>query len=169
MNMSFARLLSIAGLLGLAAAGCRDGGSGEACGPPPIVPAPFEGAALPETLRIGGHGFTLLAEIWRDFMPGFPSADRPMIADATLLETDSLAIPPDVEMDVLWVIRDTLAWAVAFSGEARPPAPAFQIEKVARCGPRWDPGEEVQAVVRLRAGGQEYLLARRDLVIQRVE
>jgi len=135
------------------------------------IPRPYpEGVAAPETLRIADRSIALDCDLWRDFMPVGPPDGRPMIAIIRVVDTRQKALPAGMELDYLWVLADGgRIWATGFTDEERPPSPAHQVERVARCGPKWDPGTKVDILLRVLEGERERYLKASGVEIARTE
>ena len=124
--------------------------------------------AAPEQVEINGRNYTLGTYLWRDFMPGTYGPDgSDLMAIVTISETAFQAIPTDTTATYLWFINGEEIWGSSFSDESRPPVPAYQMEKIARGGPRWSPGTNVIVVVKMADGsGGTYLLKAPEQLIQ---
>lgn len=113
--------------------------------------------AAPEVVQIEGHTYTLRAYLWRDFMPG--NSDSRMIALVTISEKHENPVLSGLDATSLWVINRNEVWNTNFSDESRPSGLVHEFEKIARGGPVWDTGINVDVVVMLVDGeGREYLL-----------
>ncbi len=131
-------------------------------------PSMQELLAAPEQVEISGQNYTLATYLWRDFMPGtYGQEGSDLMAVVTISETALQAIPSDITATYLWIINGEEIWGASFSDESRPPAPAYQIEKIARGGPKWSPGTNVVVVVKMTNGaGNSYLLKAPNQSIQ---
>jgi hypothetical protein len=140
----------------LTAAGCRDR--------TPASPGqPSDLSATPTQVTVSGQTLTLEASLWRDFMPISPPDGKPLIVAARVKTLDGRAVPATLSADTLWVLNGSQVWS-APAREERPRAanPAV-YEVVARDGPKWGPGIDVDVVLRLRDGARElYLRAPRQ-------
>jgi len=135
-----------------------------------LIVTPEELLDAPSRLTFGGHTYELQTFLWRNFQPICPPDGDPLIALVWLVEADSLSIPEDVTIDFLWVVNGDVTWATEFSSEARPPQPAYILEKVARGGPKWGPGIAVDVVVRVRTGsGDTYRILAAQQAIHRTD
>lgn len=138
------------------------------CSQKPTAPdsmPPSELSAAPPTVSIGGKTLTLTASLWRDFQPISPPDGKPLTAVLRVSTVDGSAVPDDVRANMVWVVFGTEVWSKA-PAEERPrseTAPAYEF--MMREGPKWGPGVEVDAVVRLRAGSGSYLLSARKVPI----
>jgi hypothetical protein len=121
--------------------------------------------AAPEQIEIDDRKYILETYLWRDFMPPTPPDGQPLIALIWVTATDSLAFPPTIDADRLWIVNDELVWETEFSCEERPDDPnrIHQLEKIARDGPKWGPSIQVEVIVRV-ADSQDstYLLRAAD-------
>jgi hypothetical protein len=111
----------------------------------------FVPLSAPEEVEIYGRRFILETTLNRDFMPGCPPNGYPLIAIILVTAIDSLEFPSTIDADRLWIIKGEDVWETEFSNETIPPEPhhRHQLEKVARNGPKWDPGIQVDVVVRI--------------------
>jgi hypothetical protein len=105
----------------------------------------------PLSVEINGRQFTLETYVYRDFMPGENAGGSPLIAVANLTAVDGQPFPAEIDGTRLWVINGKEVWETNFQDELRPRDPAHlnQLEKVARGGPKWDVGAQVEVVVRV--------------------
>lgn len=113
----------------------------------------FTPLSAPEEVEIDGRRFILETYLNRDFMPGpwCPPNGYPLIATIWVTAIDSLEFPAYVAADNLWVVNENDIWETEFSNETIPPEPnhKHQLEKIARNGPKWDPGIQVDVIVRI--------------------
>ncbi len=100
--------------------------------------------------------------MWRDFQPISPSDGKPLIAIFWVYSADSTALPAGLMADAAWVVSGESVWDTYFTDEEPPPSEQqpYQLHEIAREGPKWGPGIEVDAVVRLRDGNGEVYLVR---------
>ena len=108
--------------------------------------------SAPDTLSAGGHRYVLWTSLWRDFQPISPPDGKPLIALVRLIDVDAAQIPAAVELDTIWVINDPDVWKSAFTNEPLPPRPDYELERIARDGPKWGPGIAVDVVVGVSFG-----------------
>jgi hypothetical protein len=111
-------------------------------------------------------GFTYRLEpfLWRDFMPGAgePGGSPLLAALRVTVDDDTASFPASVTIDRVWIVNGEQVW------EARPveewpretSGSVATIEAMARGGPRWGPGIDVDVVVRLSDGRGGTLLLR---------
>jgi hypothetical protein len=126
--------------------------------------------AARESKAIDGKTYALDAYLWRDFQPIAPPDGKPLIAVIRVIEQDSDQFSPEVDAVHLWVVNNTEVWSTPFTDEDHPPRAPNELEKVARDGPKWGPGIDVDIVVGLRGPGDEFhLLAKRDQRILRTD
>ena len=124
-------------------------------------------AAFPDTLESCSGRYILECFLWRDFMPISPPNGNPLRAIATLTEIDATPIPESVALDHLWVFNSLAFWSTDFSEDAMPPVPPYQLARIARCGPKWEPGILVDVVVSVRCGADWQYVKAKDIVIRR--
>ena len=124
--------------------------------------------SAPLAIEIAGRQFTLETEIYRDFMPGGSASDSALIAIVYLTAVDGQPFPIDVDGTHIWVVNGNSVWETNFADESRPRSQShlYQLTKIARGGPFWDVGTEVEVVVRVTAlGGSSRLLRATKQVI----
>jgi hypothetical protein len=115
--------------------------------------------SAPEQVEIDGRKYVLETYMWRDFMPMCPPDGKPLIAIIWVTAVDSLEIPSSLGANRLWIIKDKEVWETKFTDEQHQPYYDFQLEKIARDGPKWGPKIQVDVVVRLvDKGNKTYLL-----------
>ncbi len=92
------------------------------------------------------------------------------MASIRISASDKGAFPSSLKVDRLWAIKDKgQVWETELAGEGRQPA-ANQLEKVARNGPKWEPGTKVDVVVRLvDKDNRTYLLRAAQQLISRTD
>ncbi len=151
MGSSLRLLLATVSLVAIVA--CSDE---DPVGPPGSVVLTPEGLLdVPTQLTIDGYTYSVWAYLWRDFQPITPPGGKPLTAIVRIVEADSRAIPDGVVIDFLWVVNGAETWATELTNEERPFQPDHIVEKVARNGPKWGPGIEVDVVVSVNMGGAE--------------
>jgi hypothetical protein len=112
-------------------------------------------------VQIQGRQYTLETSLWRDFMPGSNSGGSDLAAVIDITAVDKLPFPAEIDSSRLWVIKGEEVWETGFADEQRPPDQAhlYQLRKIARDGPKWDTGIQVDVVVKITSlGGMSYLL-----------
>jgi hypothetical protein len=115
----------------------------------------------PLVIEIQGRQYTLETYLWRDFMPGMNPGGSNLLAVIDITAVDKLPFPADIDSSRLWVLKGDEVWETGFAEEQRPPDQAhlYQLRKVARDGPKWDTGIQVEVVVKvISPGGASYLL-----------
>ena len=113
--------------------------------------------ATPDVVVVDGDALVCAPFLWRDFMP--PSTGSDLMAVVDVRTQDGTALPAGLALVRLYVVNGADVWATDFSPETRPPSPPNQIEKIARGGPLWGPGIQVDVVVELvdATGATTYL------------
>lgn len=146
----------------LALAGCGDE-SPTAPGSVPIEE--LTGAAT--SVMVAGKTLTLGSQLWRDFQPISPPDGKPLVGVLQVRTSDGSPVPESVHADAVWVILGAQVWSATPRLE-RPRAETTPIyELVARDGPKWGPGVNVDVVIRLRdAANRDVLLRAGNLPIQ---
>jgi hypothetical protein len=134
------------------------------CSQKPTAPdsmPPSELSAAPSTVTIGGKTLTLTASLWRDFMPISPPDGKPLAAVLRVNTADGSPVPTDVRAGMVFIVYGTEVWSKTPAEERARSETAPAYEFMAREGPKWGPGVEVDVVVRLTSGGGTYLLSAR--------
>ena len=124
--------------------------------------------AAPTQISIAGRSYKIEAFVWRDFMPISPPDGKPMIANIKLVAEDGNSVPSNLIPDKLWVIKtdDQQVWEINFTDPPR--LSGGTVEIVARNGPKWEPGTDIDVVVQLSDGGNKtYLLRSPSQKVQR--
>ncbi len=133
------------------------------CQPGAFEPLPTldELRSAPTALVIAGRQVPIELFLWRDFMPISPPDGKPLAA--------VIRLPSDVEsLEVTksWVLQESLIWVAAPSFVAA----STGREWVARGGPKWGPGVDVEVIVRVRdASGGAYLVRTPNVPINRTD
>jgi hypothetical protein len=123
-----------------------------ACQGPTVPSVPLETLlSAPEQVAVTGRTLTLETTVWRDFMPGDNAGGSELMAVALITAQDRQPYPTGLDADKVWVIYGDEVWEADFTDESGPPSQArlYQLEKKAYGGPKWEPGVEVEVVVRL--------------------
>ena len=137
----------------------------------PVAPALYHTEdllAAPLAIEINGSQFTLETFLNRDFMPTENAGGSPLIAVALLTAVDGQPFPAEIDGTRIWVIKGSEVWETNFADESRPrdQAHLYQLQKVARGGPKWDVGAQVEVIVRVTvSAGSSYLLRATKQVI----
>ncbi len=153
----------------LALAGCTEG-NGSRVVRLARLPEGADIVSAPEQVDVASRQYTLGTYLWRDFMPVSPPDGKPLIAKVMILATDLQPFPFDLDADRLYVINGEEAWVVDLPARQGPLLPDFQLDKIARDGPKWGPAITVDVVVRLvETGGGGYLLRAADQMILRTD
>jgi len=91
------------------------------------------------------------------------------MASIQVVAGDGGTFPRDITVDRVWLYGPTV-WDTAPAEVRRAPqagTPPQQIEVVATDGPKWEPGIEVDVVLRLRSGAATYFLRLTGVTIER--
>lgn len=124
--------------------------------------------SAPEFISINGTPLSLRTFMWRDFMPISPPGGKPLIALFQIATSDSSPIPHGLDADAAWVVNGSQVWNTFFEDENPSQPLPYQLERVARDGPKWGPQIEVDAVVRMHeADGTTHLLRATNQTIHR--
>ena len=119
---------------------------------------------------ISDYYYTLSARLWRDFQPISPPDGKPLILVVDIIESNSKNIPATVVADSFWVINGDQIWSGILSTEEHSAAPLNTRRIIIRDGPKWEPGNYVDLVVRLLDRDQNiHWLKKENLLIERTE
>ena len=123
-------------------------------------------ALAPRVVSVDGATLRLEASLWRDFQPISPPDGKPLIAGLRVITVDGAPIPSTLRADSVWIYNGSGVWAASVTEEQLRTAGASFFDVVARNGPKWGPGIEVDVVVQLRdaAGDAVLLQAPRELI-----
>lgn len=116
-------------------------------------------------VAIGSGRIRLTTSAWRDFMPrvGGDQRGSDLMVNLQVQGLDGVPLPTGLAVDSAWVRSTEGLWSSAPSPEPRPDLPNG-LDLMLRGGPKWDTGQEVDVLVRLRrsGGGVHYLQTRRQ-------
>lgn len=119
--------------------------------------------AAPLAIEFNGRAFSLETFLWRDFMPTVDPGGSRLIAAVYLTADDGQAFPDEVDCRRIWVVNGEWVWEATFKDEMRPRSINHinQLGKIARDGPQWEVGAQVEVVVRVTSsiGGTRLLRA----------
>jgi hypothetical protein len=105
--------------------------------------------SAPEEIEVEDYRLRMDAHPWRNFEPGLPPQERTLSVMVTVIEMNEQSINA-LEVLYVWVVQGEEIWSSLFSIEERPPTPDYEIEKVARDGPKWDCDSMVDVIVGIR-------------------
>lgn len=142
--------------------------------PSPSLPAPSvsvdELLSAPEQIEIDDRQYILGAYLNRDFMPSIQPDRSSLVASVTINATDLQEFPSSIDANMLWVIKSPEEiWETTFTNEDRNPNYNYQLEKIARDGPKWEPNIQVDVVVRIFHEGDKYLLKASNQTIHKTD
>jgi hypothetical protein len=126
----------------------------------------------PDTLTIRNLELTLDTYLWRDFMPQSPPDGKPLRASITVISANQEFLPADIDADKLWIINGQEVWSTSLQSvrENLPSEKITRIEKMARGGPKWEPGTWVTVVIQIMdQQGNSHLLKVKDQLIHRTD
>ncbi|NET04683.1 MAG: hypothetical protein F6K09_34125 [Merismopedia sp. SIO2A8] len=128
--------------------------------------------SAPEQIEVQNTKLTLETYLWRDFMPISPPDGKPLIAVIRIKAQDSMEFPTSIISDKLWIINGQEIWETEFTNEeqiASNSTPSL-LEKVARGGPKWESGVEVDVIIRIiDENNHTYLLKTSNQLINRTD
>lgn len=120
-------------------------------------------------VTIESRTYVLRVHLWRDFMPLQHVTGSDLMVSVSVGAKDQQALPASLDADRLWVMWDDMVWETEFSHEEPPSSPEV-LEKIARDGPQWPTGIDVDVVVRLTGGdGRTYFLKAKRQTIRRTD
>ena len=141
-----------------------------ALGPPTTTPVPPPIRNAPAEVSLAGVALRLETYLWRDFQPTSPVDGKPLVAVLRVRSVTGTAISATIHADSAWIINGDLAWATAVVDEQGRASGASFFEVVARDGPKWGPGIQVDVVVRLHdSAGHDVLLRAPNQWINRTD
>ncbi len=107
---------------------------------------------------------------YRDFMPVRGGQERGLIAIAQVCRSDSLEIPQSLHLKRIWVFHGRERWFAQLGEERQHVHGNFCLEAVARDGPKWEPGANVEVVIGFTVGDSErYLIRTATTKIERTD
>lgn len=126
--------------------------------------------AAPLSITVGARTLVLDPYLWRDFMPIAEPNGDPLIAVLQIRSADDAAVPSTFHVDAAWVVFGDQVWATAVGEESFPTVSEPFYRVVARNGPKWGPGVNVDVIVRVKdAAGNTKLLRAANRPIQRTD
>ncbi len=125
--------------------------------------------AAPDTIEIGNQKIFLTTYLQRDFMPVSPPDGKPLNAVVYIETVDSSDIPGSLEAQAIYIINGNEVWESFFSDDVPPENSSFRLVKIARDGPKWEPGIYVDVIVLLTIGKEQKLLKASDQYIYRTD
>jgi hypothetical protein len=114
---------------------------------------PDELINAPSRASVGG---SMEAYVSRDFMPSDHAGGSPLMASVKVTASDEKALPEGTDLKRLWVFLDGKVWKTKFADEDHSHATHI-IQRMARGGPRWEPGGNIDAVTLVQIPGQRPL------------
>lgn len=160
-NQVLARRVRLAVIL-LALPACSNPAGTTVTEPPTVLTPPPDVVAASSSVPLLWLTVRAEAHAWRDLEPGMPGP-RGLIVGARLESENGAALPGDIVIEHLWVVRDGQAWRATPRIE-QPPAHPGELPVVARDGPEWTGRVDVVLQVRT-ASGERIFVARRGLDI----
>lgn len=126
--------------------------------------------AATATAALAGKALYLQADLWCDFMPISPPNGKPLAAVLRVVALDGSVVAPEVQAHAAWVVHGGTVWVVRTLERRNSPHVPGTQEWVARGGPKWNPGDLVDVIVRLRDGaGRVAFVIARDRRIARTD
>jgi hypothetical protein len=123
----------------------------------------------PSRVKIAGSELRLETYLWRDFMPIAPPDGQPLIAVLRIRTTDGSPFPAGIKAEQVSILKGADVWTAPVKQEHPSTEPGV-LEVVARNGPKWGPGINVDVVVQLRdSNSQIHRLRAADQPIQRTD
>jgi len=125
-----------------------------ACTPESAV-APRDPAELrvaPTTVVVGGTALSLDADLWRDFQSISAPNGKPLVGIVRIRSVDGASVPSSTRVVALWVVNGDNVWTSVPREEQQRTPGAKGFDVVARDGPKWGPGIDVDVIVGVRDG-----------------
>lgn len=125
-----------------------------------------------DTLVYNSSKHVIEAEVYRDLFPGSSiPTKRPLIAQVSLVNLDSIDISTDLDITKMYVIRDPLIWVSSPTFTNSQNIPEYKLIKLSNDGPEWDTNILVDVVLEIWNSftKESYLLIVRDITIERIE
>ncbi|HEX9934915.1 MAG TPA: hypothetical protein VGB38_06925 [bacterium] len=108
-----------------------------------------------DTVTVSGRQCYLQVYLYRDFMPIVPPGGNPLIAIINAIAEGPEAFPNNAVVDSLWIYSGDEVWVSILSEPgAGDPSKSNRITKVARNGPKWEPGTLADVFVRIVEDGK---------------
>ena len=98
---------------------------------------------------IGPHWVRVTATVWRDFMPKVTEDSTRMIVNVSVAAEGAGIVPPFLRADRIVVLHGDEAWVAPLEEEYPLGRSSRELAAIAGLGPKWEPGEHVDIVVRL--------------------
>jgi hypothetical protein len=128
-------------------------------------------ADAPNIIIVSGKGFVLRASVVQSSGSAGGGTSE-LVVSADLEAADGGPVTEPLTADSLWLVRGDEVWAGALRAEPSEGEstaggePPLRLRFVSSGGPAWAPGEVVDVIVRVLAGGEERLLRQSDRKIQ---
>ena len=135
---------------------------------PPEIPIETLLSA-PDTVEVDSQKIFLTTYLWRDFMPVSPPDGKPLNAVVNIQNVDSSDLPSGLEAEAIYIVNANEIWNSYFSKEIPPDNSSFQLVRIARDGPKWNPGIYVDVIVLLKFNKESILLKASDQIINRTD
>src|SRR5262245_35779661 len=123
----------------------------------PAVPLPVSIdhlRAAPDTLSLVGYQSVIAADLYRDFMPNSPPDGRPLTAVVTFSLISASDFSREVKAAYVWVLNGNEVWKAVMEMQDPNRYPHDQVVLIARDGPKWGPGIEVEVILGLTIEGR---------------
>lgn len=122
-----------------------------------------------DTVEVDGKKIFLATYLQRDFMPVSPPGDKPLNAVVFIQTVDSTDLPASLEAEAIYIVNGNEIWNSFFSKEIPPDNSTYQLVRIARDGPKWNPGIFVDVIVLLKFNKESILLKASDQIINRTD
>jgi hypothetical protein len=125
-----------------------------------------------DTLVYNSSKHVIEAELYRNFFPGSSiPTKRPLIAEVSLVNLDSVRISSNLDITKMYIIRDPLIWVSSPTYTNSQSISEYKLSKFSNDGPEWDTKILVDVVVEIRNSikSENYLLIVKDITIERIE
>ena len=125
--------------------------------------------AAPSVATVDGQALRLETALWRDFQPWLaPATGRPLAGVLRIRPQAGGIVPRFLHATRVWVVLGEEIWSTTTLEERMRTSSLLEI--VARDGPTWGPGIDVDVVVEVRgAHGEAHLVGARGQTIVRTD
>src|SRR5665648_299378 len=103
-----------------------------------------------DTLVYNSSKHVIEAEIYRNFFPGSSiPTKRPLIAQVSFVNLDSVKISTDLDITEMYVIRAPLIWISSPTSTSSQSIPWYKLRMISNDGPEWDTNILVDVVLEI--------------------
>jgi hypothetical protein len=126
--------------------------------------------AAPDTLSLNGYESIIASDLSRSFMPNAPPDGDPLAAAVTFSLISASDFSREVTAVYVWVVNGNEVWKEVMQMQDPNLYPHNEVVWIARDGPKWGPGIQVDVFLGLTIQGRGLQLVKLPSVtIARVE